>query len=582
MEARKRFSLTDRVLEKLVQLGMRVEGYYHTPQDIEWGLVGEDVFLLQTRPITTLWQNPSSLEVSPTKRLSAFQHRILDDLLEHFPEAPYPLEHASVVDTYQPFLDATHDLGISMTEAKQMIRMDESGRPFVEIGRVGVNLRLLGLPWSVWQKLRRDPARWSKSEDAQFAERLQALGEVQVDQLDDMGLVEHTKQANALASQIGNLRFSEYIYPSILRAVWLKVLMRLAGERSAESFDLLGDLSFKTAEIHHALSALAKTARRIPSISAWFCETAPPLRLEDLANLSDSSAFLDEVDAFLKLYGARTNKVYLPFSNLSWGEQPSALLAALAVLVRSPDAGADGEAQRTERYRQLVQRITAKLPWFLRGAFARTLVRFREGHIAREGTLFRIEGAFVEARRGVYGLAKRFVAQGILPEQNDVRYLTLEEIEKIVDKTLAHEAIKSRVLLRKKARRTAQSVWQARPILAETPEKGAFKGIAGSPGRATGNACIVTGVDAFFKLQEGDILVCPYTDPTWTPLFAMASAVVADTGGPLSHAAIVAREYQIPAVLGLPNATTTFRDGMRLSVDGATGLVRVLGEVPDA
>jgi len=577
-EARGRFSLSEGALQKLVQLGMRVEGHYSAPQDIEWGVVGEEVFLLQTRPITTLAQLPPPSEVIPTKKLSSLQYRILDDILEHFPEAPYPLDHASVVDTYQQFLDATRALGITMTQAKQMIRMDENGRPFVEIGRMGANLRLLGLPWIIWRKMRRDPSLWRTVEEEGVARRLQALREVKIDSLDDKGLVEHTKQANALASDVGKTRFADYIYPAILRSVWLKLLMRFAGQRGAESFDLLGDLSFKTAEIHHALSELAKTARRIPSVVAWFREATPPLHLEDVAKISESSEFVTAFDAFLKRYGARTNKVYLPFSNLSWGEQPSALLATLAVMVRSSDAEQDEEAQRIERYRQLVQRITAKLPWWLRGSFTRTLERFREGHIAREATLFAIEGAFVQARRGVHTLAQRFVERGLLQDTSDVRYLTLEEIEGAVNKKLESEAIQSMVASRKKARRTAQSLWQARPVLSRSSEKGVYKGIAGSPGQATGTVCVVTGVDAFFKLQEGDILVCPYTDPTWTPLFAMASAVVADTGGPLSHAAIVAREYQIPAVLGLPNATTTFQDGMRVSVDGTTGLVRIMAD----
>ena len=109
------------------------------------------------------------------------------------------------------------------------------------------------------------------------------------------------------------------------------------------------------------------------------------------------------------------------------------------------------------------------------------------------------------------------------------------------------------------------------------PDSAAFTQLTGSPasvGLAHGPARIVRSPADFHLLQPGDILVCPYTDPTWTPLFSLAAAVVAETGGPLSHAAIVAREYGIPAVLGV-NGATNLQPGTELTVDGGKGTVSV-------
>jgi len=100
-----------------------------------------------------------------------------------------------------------------------------------------------------------------------------------------------------------------------------------------------------------------------------------------------------------------------------------------------------------------------------------------------------------------------------------------------------------------------------------------LQGISGSPGFVEGPAQIIMSVHDFNKLKKGDILVCPYTDPTWTPLFGMAAAVVADTGGSLSHAAIVAREYGIPAVLGTKVGTSNIKTGEIVVVDGSGGRV---------
>jgi pyruvate, water dikinase len=128
-------------------------------------------------------------------------------------------------------------------------------------------------------------------------------------------------------------------------------------------------------------------------------------------------------------------------------------------------------------------------------------------------------------------------------------------------------------------------VWivQARPITAAPPpppvaaaESGStLTGTAGSAGTATGTARVVRGPADFSRVRPGDILVCPFTDPAWTPLLHVAAGVVTETGGVLSHAAIVARERRIPAVLGVPHATRHLRDGVPLTIDGSAGTITI-------
>ena len=106
-------------------------------------------------------------------------------------------------------------------------------------------------------------------------------------------------------------------------------------------------------------------------------------------------------------------------------------------------------------------------------------------------------------------------------------------------------------------------------------EKG-LVGMPASPGRASGPARVIRTPEEFDRLQPGDVLVAPATTPAWTPLFARAAAVVTDTGSPLAHASLAAREYGIPAVVGTGNATAHLQDGQVVLVDGNTGLVEVL------
>ena len=119
----------------------------------------------------------------------------------------------------------------------------------------------------------------------------------------------------------------------------------------------------------------------------------------------------------------------------------------------------------------------------------------------------------------------------------------------------------------------SQKVWDASKLLVFDTNGDILRGTSGSAGVAVGKACVIKSPAEFYKMQKGDILVCEYTDPEWTPLFRLAGAVVADTGAALSHAAIVAREFGIPAVLGVGFATTKYKDGDTIRVDGNKGEV---------
>ena len=137
-----------------------------------------------------------------------------------------------------------------------------------------------------------------------------------------------------------------------------------------------------------------------------------------------------------------------------------------------------------------------------------------------------------------------------------------------------NDVYKEKIARRNKKFPLAEKVWEASKLLVFDSTGDVLKGVSGSPGTAVGTVRIIRTPEEFYKMQKGDVLVCHLTDPEWTPLFKLASAVVADTGSALSHAAIVAREFNIPAVLGVGFATTKFKDGDLITVNGNTGEVR--------
>jgi pyruvate,water dikinase len=194
---------------------------------------------------------------------------------------------------------------------------------------------------------------------------------------------------------------------------------------------------------------------------------------------------------------------------------------------------------------------------------------------------FELTRIFPFARRLLHELGQRWVQSGLIDQMEDIYFLSLDEMDEMAKH---QDPVKDKVL---EARREFDANFH-RPwpnIIRGEEEiypqaevtEGDMQGVSGSPGIVSGPARVIRGPDEFSTLKRGEILVAPLTNPTWTPLFAVASAVITEVGGILSHGAIVAREYGIPAVMSVPGATHSLSDGQMITVDGNRGVVMVEG-----
>jgi pyruvate,water dikinase len=194
----------------------------------------------------------------------------------------------------------------------------------------------------------------------------------------------------------------------------------------------------------------------------------------------------------------------------------------------------------------------------------------------RENQQFYIGQGYPIARKTVLEIGSRFCKLGGLSEPYDIFFLNIDEIRDIVHKKDVGDI--SKMVEKRKWEFEAFSKINPPSIITkdgpkEWTPKHALKGIGGSPGIASGKVKIISEISEFARFQEGDILVAPTTNPSWTPLFLLAQAVVTEVGGMLSHGAVVAREYQIPAVLGVKDATRNLKDGQKITVDGGKGMI---------
>ncbi|TJZ66677.1 PEP/pyruvate-binding domain-containing protein [Chitiniphilus eburneus] len=333
----------------------------------------------------------------------------------------------------------------------------------------------------------------------------------------------------------------------------------------------------------YALSEVARIAMADPLASAWLATRRPG---DDWRGLPADNPFRVAFADFLALYGHRcVYETYL--GNPRWREAPDYLLGSLPGL-----ASAD-MAVATARQRQAADAAWAEarraLPWWKRPLLGRLVRTAKQETNDREAARSALMAYAEPARLLWLALGERWVERGWLAGADDVLFLMPAEALAVRDGLRPGAALPTLIA----DRRERFAAWQAQPppdvilqhgdhddaaALAETmipltAEGRVFQGVAVGSGVATGPARLIQRPDDGARLAQGDILVVPSTDPAWTLLFLKAGGLVMETGGFLSHGAIVAREFGIPAVVNLPGILQRLREGERLRVDGRHGTV---------
>jgi pyruvate,water dikinase len=306
----------------------------------------------------------------------------------------------------------------------------------------------------------------------------------------------------------------------------------------------------------------------------------------------DWQAWQRRFQAHLAQYG---HSIYdLDFAKPLPLDEPLPLLEALKLFISGKGVNPHQRQQKAvERREEMVQTALGRVKGLKHRLFRWTLRWAQTFALVREDSIFDIGLGYPVLRQMLHELGRRFAEAGIIAAAEDVHWLEWNEAQQgatALDHGQTPERQHERIEQRK-------AIWQAEkratppqqlpakgrvmgvktdafmPVSAEEQTGDAIKGVAASPGQVTAPARILLGPEDFAQMQPGDILIAEITTPAWTPLFAMASGVVTDVGGPLSHGSIVAREYGIPAVLGTGVATQRIRSGQVITVDGTAGMV---------
>ncbi|HJS20634.1 MAG TPA: PEP-utilizing enzyme [Anaerolineales bacterium] len=375
------------------------------------------------------------------------------------------------------------------------------------------------------------------------------------------------------------------------------------GASTLDALRLTQGFDNKTMEGDRALWRLSRLARSTPEVQAILSSHSTGDVIPALEKSAASQPFLADLRAWLAQYGQRLNSVF-SLSEPSWIEDPTPAIQNLQAYVAMPDLRPEMEpaALAAEREKSVAE-ARAKLAGYPQPIAARfeTLLKAAQvATIVHEDHNFWIDQrCFYHVRRVIMEFGGRLAQAGVLDAVNDVFYLTTDEMQNGRDVPMKRLVQERKVEMELFSRVTPPPMLGTAPAFEMTDggsmiralfkgemspantrngEANKVKGLAGSAGVARGTARVIRSLAEAGKLQPGDVLVAISTEPPWTPLFATASAIVTDSGGVLSHSAVVAREYRIPAVVGAGNATTTFKDGQLIEVDGNAGTVRVVSE----
>jgi phosphohistidine swiveling domain-containing protein len=582
---------------------LRCEELFGAPQDVEWAITGDRFHLLQSRPITTLRREPIAQGLTG-------QYVLFKSLAENFTDPLTPLTADMMVASIPVgfrliggriysdlrFIRPLVPFDMSDAELADVLYLTAANRPPLRLSlrripSAGLAALLFYLTFAVvFARTRGMPDDFMDGyrDLCRRVEGDTALGPLEGFRrlflvpafLDPIGRM-------ALFVNLASLRFAPWTSA-------LKMMLRSwAPAAGADAVALLcsGTDGVLSAEMGRAVAALARDAKGSSKVAELLLQHPPEEALVRLREEPAAREFVERLDGFLAVHGHRAIREF-ELSSARWEDNPAQVLGMVRNYLLS-ESDPLAHAEKAARARSLLEaeirgRLAARplerslrLRWRLielAAGRARYYFKLRENsrfyHIMAVGTV----------RKKVLRVEKELLAQGRLRCRDDIFFLRFREIEALQEGGLGWLDVEDRVRERRMEHVRLAKMTPPRtfgierlpPAAAEPGGGDRLQGQCASPGRFEGVARVILDPSVDAALLPGEVLVAPYTDPAWTPLFLTAGAAVVEVGSYLSHAGTVAREYGMPCVVDVADCTRRIPTGARVEVDGDRGTVRIL------
>jgi len=594
--------LSDEKAAQLVHMGVQIENLYGIPMDIEWTLSDGEFAIVQARPITSLGEAPLEWKLPHPKGI--YMRISVVDLM------PDPLSPLFATLGIQTLVAQMYPLGKYLTRREPVLpegyyttinnyaymNAHFSGRSwiFILFGLIPSYPRMMGTAVPFW----RDEAR------PRYQKIVKEMESKDIERMSKAELWAGTQTVmDATGYYTSALLFATMGVSAGSEGLLTKVYEKMAqrpGDPPAnvllmgwDNIPIRSEKSLYDLAMFCKENALGAYVLQTPSseLAGWLKSGSTPEGIEP----EYWQEFCQRFDQHLKAFGYMVFD--LDFAKPLIKDHPEPMIEAIKMYLRGEGTNPHERQQASQERRiQTAQEVLGRLKGFKRWAFTKALNWAQSLAEVREDAIAEIGIGYPIMRRMLHILGECLVKAGVLQEAEDIYWLEKDEVDNAlasVEDDVTPQCLFAVVTQRKafwqKAKQAAPppmlppkkkymgintTAWLAE---SEGTQGGkSLKGVPTSAGKVTAPACVLHGPEDFDQMRPGDVLVAGTTTPAWTPLFAMASAVVTDIGGPLSHGSIVAREYGIPAVMGTGVATRRIQDGQMVTVDGSSGMVTLL------
>ncbi|MFX0183709.1 MAG: PEP/pyruvate-binding domain-containing protein [Candidatus Hodarchaeota archaeon] len=634
-EESKKSSLTDEQIINLTKIGKDIESKLKKPQDVEWAINKEGkIQILQSRPITSLtslpretdtvwsrgwsddyWNDPTtplffdllgsqltwvaSIELNRVMGYPSSEQKFLKLAYGHVYFSLNAIK-SRVETEIPPFLRNEEFLNYFPEGEGPYGKVTVKGFPFRLLKRIVAEIRVMmhdGDNGSIL-KTANSYESWSQNIFNPFCQEFDS-------RLDIIRKNGSLRELLDLSTELEGVMIDHYRmvrYGITVHCLGMNLMVQYLLSRFLEKNlatqvypALISGLKHKATEINGEIHKLASIIQKNSNLRNLVLETSSNELFDKISKEKEDKSiqdFLTEFNRFLSNYGDRgfSREVYYP----RWGEAPQYVFDLLKSLVSDQHKDLTNIVTKTSVLRKKTEKfVEAKIRKTRFGLvkyklYSQILGFARRYIIFREDQRFNLDRWITRNRKLYLEIGKRFTQQNILRKPSEIFFLNKNEIRKLTLHQFTDEKLqKFSVLLKKRIdvfkkyeyvtpSKFLQGSLAFNDPIEELTDMTLFRGNAASQGVITGKVRVLTDISGISQVRTGDILVVPKTDPGWTPVFSKIGGLITETGGILSHGAVVSREYSIPAVTNIVNACNIFKDNMIVTLDGNTGTVKII------
>lgn len=600
--------LTDDQIVQLEHIGRAIEAHFGSPQDIEWCLVDDAFYMLQSRPITTLFPIPEMNDQENRVFVSVGHNQMMTDAMKPLGLSFFLLMTHAPMHTAggRLFVDVTATLAspvgretiLNVTLGKSDPLMKNALTTILERGDFiksspddqSPNKSSKARPPADFQTLNDyDPAivtdliQQSQTSIAALKQTIQAKSGSDLFDfiLED---IQQLKQTNFDSQSFGVLM------TGMNAAFWINEKMNeWLGEKNAADTLSQSAPHNITSEMGLALLDVADAIRPYPQVIDYLQQVKADNFLDELVKIEGGQEARNAIVTFLHKYGMRCVGE-IDITRPRWSEQPTTLVPMILSNIKNLEPGErdrkfeQGRQEALKKEQALLARLQQRPDGEQKVNETKRMIRLLRNFIGyREYPKYGIVSRYFVYKQALLKEAEQLVQAGVIQEKEDIYYLTFEELREVIR---THQVDYSIISKRKDEYKHYEKLMPPRVITSdgeiivgeykrENLPVDAIAGLPVSAGVIEGRARVILNMEEA-NLKDGDILVTTFTDPSWTPLFVSIKGLVTEVGGLMTHGAVIAREYGLPTVVGVDYATQRIKDGQRIRVHGTEGYVEIL------